>query len=65
MAKRNLYNELTSAAHRVRETLRDGDEAKWSAYNALSAKGKLEWRKANGHAEFCRLQRLDYHRFIG
>ena len=61
---KDLYPALTEAADRVRETRKPGDRGKWSRYRRLSKAEQLEWRKREGHAEFCRLQRLDFHRHI-
>jgi hypothetical protein len=34
------------------------------AYEALTSPQRMEWRKREGHEEFCRLQRLSFHAFI-
>lgn len=43
-------------------TLRKGDAAKWAAYKALpNYEARRDWNRREGHAEFCRLQRLEFH----
>ena len=61
-----MYAQLTEAAEHVAETLKDpiADRDKWSHYQGLTKESQLEWRKREGHAEFCRLQRLAYHAFL-
>lgn len=45
-------------------SLRAGDSAKWRAYDMLSKAEQLAWRRQEGHAEFCRLQRLWFWGFL-
>jgi hypothetical protein len=63
---RTLYERLTEAADEVARTLGDplNDAAKWKHYLSLSSSEQLKWRLREGHREFCRLQRLSYHRFV-
>lgn len=60
----SIYAQLQEACERVGKTKREGDEAKWAIYNAMSKKGQLEWRLREGHGEYCRLSRLAFHRHI-
>lgn len=59
-----IYAKLTEACDAVSKTLQPDDAEKWRAYNMLSKESQLTWRKIHGHAEFCRLQRLSFHKFI-
>lgn len=52
------------AREHTRSTMQPGDASKWGNYKALDSQAALEWRKAQGHAEYCRLQRLAFWAFI-
>lgn len=59
-----IYQQLTEACERVRDTMQPDDAEKWRAYEALDSQSQLTWRRIHGHAEFCRLQRLSFHKHI-
>jgi len=61
----SLTQKIKIAGRRVAPTLRKGDPAKWAAYQRLTNyEQRLKWRKAVGHAEYCRLSRLAFHGFL-
>lgn len=66
MAKVAQQKEMTEmmkvARFAAQGSFRAGDDEKWAAYQLLDSDGQLAWRLSEGHAEFCRLQRMDFHR---
>lgn len=57
--------QWTEARQMTRVTEKPGDAEKWEAYTKLSTYDeRIAWRVREGHAEFCRLQRLNFHGFI-